>query len=163
MKYKIALIALIVLNCNCKTVTCSLPIKNYNLDKLTNTSVELKETDSDGTTLTIQANNYPIYPNCNSDISKKCFVDVLNTEVQKHFTNELAKKLDLVNGKKRTTILFEIDSLGNIRNIAARSPHPKLEKIGISIIENIPRMKPYLKNDKPTKLKFDFTILYVIE
>lgn len=118
MKYKIVLIALL-LNCNCKTVTCSLPIKNYNLDKLTTTSVELKEIDSDGTTLTIPANNYPIYPNCKSDISKKCFVDVLNTEVQKHFTNELAKNLDLVNGKKRTTILFEIDSIGNIRNISA--------------------------------------------
>ncbi|MCL5244469.1 hypothetical protein M4I21_01525 [Cellulophaga sp. 20_2_10] len=163
MKYKIALIALIVLNCNCKTVTCAIPINQYNLDKLTTTSVQLKEIDSDGTTLTIPANNYPIYPNCSTDISKKCFVDLLNTEVQKHFTNELAKNLDLVNGKKRTTILFELDSIGNIRNISARSPHPKLEKIGISIIENIPRMKPYLKNDKPTKLKFDFTILYVVE
>lgn len=163
MKYKIVLIALLSLNCNCKTVTCSLPIQNYNLDKLTTTSVQLKEIDSYGTTLTIPANNYPIYPNCNSNISKKCFVDVLNTEVQKHFTNELAKNLDLVNGKKRTNIFFELDSIGNIINISARSPHPKLKEIGISIIEQIPRMKPYLKNDKPTNLKFDFTILYVVE
>ena len=45
-------------------------------------------------------------------------------------------------GKKRIIMLFKIDKVGNIVDIKAKAPHPRLQKEAIRIIKLLPKMKP---------------------
>ncbi len=166
----IYILLLILTGCSPKISISHSDIKypHQNHYKRTTTSINLKEFEKEysienSKELSIAFNNYPVHPDCDNETPKKCFVQLLNNKIQKKFTDELANKLDLNEGKTRIYIYFELDETGSIKNIDTRSPHEKLDEIGVSIIETIPRMKPYLKNNKPSNLKFYLSILYLIE
>jgi protein TonB len=86
----------------------------------------------------------PVFPGCkgNKDQLKKCF----SKKVQKHFSRkfdaDLPNELGLSAGRKRVFIGFKIDKTGNIVNVNARAPHPKIKSEVIKVMKQLPRMKP---------------------
>ena len=71
----------------------------------------------------------PVFPGCKGNKAelKKCF----SKKVQKHFSRkfdaDLPNELGLSAGRKRVFIGFKIDKTGNIVNVQARAPHPKIK------------------------------------
>ena len=72
----------------------------------------------------------PVFPGCKGNKAelKKCF----SKKVQKHFSRkfdaDLPNELGLSAGRKRVFIGFKIDKTGNIVNVQARAPHPKIKE-----------------------------------
>ena len=93
----------------------------------------------------------PVFPGCKGNKAelKKCF----SKKVQKHFSRkfdaDLPNELGLSAGRKRVFIGFKIDKTGNIVNVNARAPHPKIKSEVIKVMKQLPRMKPGKQRGKP--------------
>lgn len=107
----------------------------------------------------------PVFPGCKGSKAelKKCF----NKKMQKHFAKkfdaELPNELGLSSGKKRLIMLFKIDRTGNIVDIRAKAPHPRLQKEAIRIIKLLPRMKPGRQRGKPVGVKYTLPMRIDVE
>ncbi len=107
----------------------------------------------------------PVFPGCkgNKTALKKCF----NKKMQKHFARkfdaELPNELGLSSGKKRLIMLFKIDRQGNIVDIRAKAPHPRLQKEAIRIIKLLPKMKPGRQRGKPVGVKYTLPMRIDVE
>lgn len=107
----------------------------------------------------------PVFPGCkgNKAALKKCF----NKKMQKHFAKkfdaELPNELGLSSGKKRLIMLFKIDRSGNIVDIRAKAPHPRLQKEAIRIIKLLPKMKPGRQRGKPVGVKYTLPMRIDVE
>merc|ERR1712065_102889 len=93
----------------------------------------------------------PVFPGCKGSKAelKKCF----SKKVQKHFSRkfdaDLPNELGLSPGRKRVFIGFKIDKTGNIVNVNARAPHPKIKSEVIKVMKQLPKMKPGRQRGKP--------------
>lgn len=107
----------------------------------------------------------PVFPGCkgNKDALKKCF----NKSMQKHFARkfnaDLPNDLGLSPGKKRIIMLFKIDKNGDIVDIRARAPHPKLQKEAIRIVKLLPKMTPGKQRGKPVGVKYTLPMRIDVE
>ena len=107
----------------------------------------------------------PIFPGCkgNKAALKKCF----NKKMQKHFAKkfdaDLPNELGLSPGKKRLIMLFKIDKSGNIVDVKAKAPHPRLQKEAIRIIKLLPKMKPGKQRGKPVGVKYTLPMRIDVE
>ena len=109
--------------------------------------------------------NVPVYPGCtgSNDELKKCMSKKITKHVNKKFDLDLAQELNLEPGRKRIRVGFKIDKNGNITNIRAAAPHPRLEKEAIRIIKSLPRMKPGKQRNKPVIVTYNLPITFNIE
>ncbi|NJN50134.1 MAG: energy transducer TonB [Polaribacter sp.] len=104
----------------------------------------------------------PVFPGCsgNKEELKKCF----NDEVQRHFGRkfdaDLPNELGLAPGRKRVFISFKVDKTGNIVDIQAKGPHPKIESEVVDVMKQLPKMKPGKQRGKAVGVKYaiPFTI-----
>ena len=98
----------------------------------------------------------PVFPGCKG--SKKELKSCFNKKMQKHFQRkfnaDLPNDLGMSPGKKRIIMLFKIDKVGNIVDIRAKAPHPKLQKEAIRIIKLLPKMKPGRQRGKAVGVKY---------
>ena len=107
----------------------------------------------------------PVFPGCkgNKDQLKKCF----SKKVQKHFSRkfdaDLPNELGLSAGRKRVFIGFKIDKTGNIVNVDARAPHPKIKSEVIKVMKQLPRMKPGKQRGKPVGVKYSIPFTLIVE
>ena len=107
----------------------------------------------------------PVFPGCKGGKAalKKCFSKM----VQKHFTRkfdaELPNELGLSPGKKRVHIGFKIDKNGNVVNIQAKAPHPKIKKEVIKVMKLLPKMKPGRQRGKPVGVKYNIPFTLLVE
>ena len=107
----------------------------------------------------------PVFPGCkgDKDALKKCF----SKKVQKHFTRkfdaELPNELGLPSGRKRVHIAFKIDKNGNVVNIQARAPHPKIKKEVIKVMKLLPKMKPGRQIGVPVGVKYSIPFTLIVE
>lgn len=107
----------------------------------------------------------PVFPGCkgNKAALKKCF----SQKVQKHFSRkfdaDLPNELGLAPGRKRVFISFKIDKQGNIVNIQARAPHPKIKSEVVSVMNKLPKMKPGRQRGKPVGVKYSIPFTLVVE
>lgn len=107
----------------------------------------------------------PVFPGCKGSKAelKACF----NKKMQKHFTRkfdaELPNELGLSSGKKRLIMLFKIDKNGDIVDIRAKAPHPRLQKEAIRIIKLLPKMKPGRQRGKPVGVKYTLPMRIDVE
>jgi len=89
--------------------------------------------------------NVPIYPGCEKKKSnaekKQCMSEKIQKFVQKKFNTDLAGDLGL-EGRQRISVQFKIDRSGNVVNVRARAPHPKLQQEAISVVKSLPKMAP---------------------
>ena len=86
----------------------------------------------------------PVFPGCkgNNKELKACF----NKKMQKHFNKkfdaELPTELGLSSGRKRLTMQFRVDQNGDVVDIKALAPHPRLKKEVMRVVSRLPKMKP---------------------
>jgi len=107
----------------------------------------------------------PVYPGCkgSNDELRKCMSKKIKKYVMNKFDLELAQELNLEPGKKRIRVAFVIDKNGNIANVRARAPHPRLEKEAMRIINTLPKMSPGKQRNKPVKVSYNLPITFNIE
>lgn len=107
----------------------------------------------------------PVFPGCKGgkEALKACF----NKQMQKHFARkfdgDLPNELGLSPGKKRLIMLFKIDRNGNIVDIRAKAPHPRLQKEAIRIIKLLPKMKPGRQRGKAVGVKYTLPMRIDVE
>ena len=107
----------------------------------------------------------PVFPGCKGNKAelKKCF----SKKVQKHFSRkfdaDLPNELGLSAGRKRVFIGFKIDKTGNIVNVQARAPHPKIKSEVVKVMKQLPRMKPGKQRGKPVGVKYSIPFTLIVE
>jgi protein TonB len=110
--------------------------------------------------------NVPIYPGCENESGnagkKKCMSEMIQKFVQKKFDTELANDLGL-EGRQRISVQFKIDKSGNVVDVRARAPHPKLEQEAISVVRSLPKMTPGKQRGKAVGVLYALPILFQVE
>ena len=121
---------------------------------------------------------YPIFPICNlipNDKQNQCFDESMFEHVEKNFKYpKTAWELDL---ESLVRIRFEIDELGDVDNIVAKSSvvgisfiekealkaaESMFEVAAANIIRSLPKMTPAKKNGEPFRKIFQITVEYRI-
>ena len=108
--------------------------------------------------------NVPVYPGCergNNAKKRKCMSDKIAHFVVKNFKTKIAERLGLT-GRQRISVIFKIDTLGNVTGVRARAPHPRLEKEAQRVINLLPKMKPGLQNGKPVIVPYSLPIIFQV-
>jgi periplasmic protein TonB len=110
--------------------------------------------------------NVPIYPGCenlrNNDERKQCMSDQITRFVNRNFNTELANDLGLT-GRQRISVQFKIDTRGNVVEVLARAPHPRLEAEAKRVIERLPSMTPGKQRGKAVNVMYSLPILFQVE
>lgn len=107
----------------------------------------------------------PVFPGCkgNKQQLKTCFNKKMQKHFGKKFNSDLPNELGLSPGKKRIIMLFKIDRTGNIVDIRAKAPHPRLQKEAIRIIKLLPKMTPGKQRGKPVGVKYTLPMRIDVE
>jgi protein TonB len=110
--------------------------------------------------------NVPIYPGCenkkNNAEKKNCMSEKVQKFVQKKFNTDLAGDLGL-EGRQRISVQFKIDKYGNVINVRARAPHPKLEQEAVKVVKALPKMIPGKQRGKAVGVLYSLPILFQVE
>lgn len=110
--------------------------------------------------------NVPIYPGCenreNNDSRKQCMAQKVEEFVLSRFNSNLADELGLT-GRQRIYVKFKIDKFGDVVNVIARAPHPKLEEEAIKVITSLPRMIPGKQRGVPVGVVYSLPIIFSVE
>lgn len=129
--------------------------------------VEVEEVEEDVDVPFSIIENVPVYPGCegepNNNAKKKCMSEKIGSFVRKNFNSELAQELGLESGIKRINVGFKIDKTGNIVNIQARAPHPKLEAEAKRVIAKLPKMKAGRQRGKAVNVPYGLPITFKVE
>ncbi|REG89734.1 beta-lactamase regulating signal transducer with metallopeptidase domain [Winogradskyella sediminis] len=108
----------------------------------------------------------PIHPDCESLSNtielKDCLAHAINKLVGKNFNTDLANSLGLPAGKKRIFTQFIIDKSGNVTNIVARGPHPKLEEETIRVLKLLPKFRPATQEGEVVAVSYALPIVFQI-
>jgi protein TonB len=111
--------------------------------------------------------NVAVFPGCEKKkgnaAKKACMNEKVNKFIGKKFNTELASDLGLPSGKQRIFVQFKVDKSGNITNIAARGPHPGLEKEAKRVIGQLPKMKPGRQRGKAVVMPFSIPIVFSVQ
>ncbi|WP_456441896.1 energy transducer TonB [Psychroserpens sp.] len=93
---------------------------------------------------------------------KRCMSKNIALHVNRNFNIDLAKRLGL-QGKQRINTIFKIDTNGNVIDVRARAPHPKLEEETIRVINLLPQFKPGKQKGKAVTVPYSLPILFQIK
>ncbi|CDF78173.1 TonB family protein [Formosa agariphila KMM 3901] len=108
--------------------------------------------------------NIPVFPGCENlskSENKKCFQDKLNEHIANNFRYPQSA-LDLgIQG--RVSIMFFIDSDGQITGIRSRGPDEALKHEAERIIRLLPKMTPGSQRGKPVKVSYALPIFFKYE
>ncbi len=107
----------------------------------------------------------PVFPGCKGSKAelKKCFNKKMQKHFSKKFDSDLPNELGLSPGKKRLIMLFKIDKTGNIVDIRAKAPHPRLQKEAVRIIKLLPKMTPGKQRGKAVGVKYTLPMRIEVE
>ena len=110
--------------------------------------------------------NVPIYPGCENEkgnaARNKCMSEKVQKYVQRKFDTDLAGDLGL-EGRQRIAVQFKIDRNGNVVNVRARAPHPRLEQEAVEVVSSLPKMTPGQQRGKPVGVLYSLPILFQVE
>jgi protein TonB len=108
----------------------------------------------------------PVFPGCedlrDNTAKKTCMSNKITAYINKNFNKELGSELGL-SGINRINILFQIDTEGNIVNIQAQAPHPKLEEEAKNLIKALPKMEPGKQRGKPVIVNYALPIIFQVQ
>jgi protein TonB len=105
----------------------------------------------------------PIFPGCeNASDKKKCMSEKINKYVNKKFDTGLGSELGL-SGRNRVSVQFKIDKNGDVVNVRARGPHPRLEQEAVRVIKGLPKMKPGEQRGQKVGVLYGLPINFVIQ
>ncbi len=109
--------------------------------------------------------NVPIFPGCegetNNAARKKCMSEKVDKFVKRKFDQELGGELGL-SGIQRIYVAFKIDKSGNITNVRARAPHPRLAKEAESVVKALPKMTPGKQRGKAVGVLYSLPIVFQV-
>jgi len=127
---------------------------------------EIEEEEEIGDVPFAVIENVPIYPGCENEPSnnakKRCMSEKIQQFVGKKFNTDLAGDLGL-EGKQRISVIFKIDRSGNVVDVQARAPHPRLEREAKDVINSLPKMTPGKQRGKPVGVLYNLPILFQVE
>lgn len=108
----------------------------------------------------------PIFPGCenlsNNNERKQCMSEKISKYVNKEFDTDLGAELGL-SGINRVIVQFRIDEKGNIGQVRARAPHPRLEQEAARVINSLPKMKPGKQRGKPVGVMYSLPIAFKVQ
>lgn len=129
--------------------------------------VEVEEVEEDIEVPFNVIENVAVFPGCEKKkgnaAKKQCMNDKVNKFIGKKFNTDLASDLGLPPGKKRIFVQFKVDKSGNITSVAARGPHPGLEKEAKRVISQLPKMKPGRQRGKAVVMPFSIPIVFSVQ
>ncbi|CAM1359441.1 energy transducer TonB [Tenacibaculum xiamenense] len=107
----------------------------------------------------------PVFPGCKGTKAQKkaCLNQKMNKHIQRYFDADLANELGLSPGKKRIYLVFKIGKTGNIEDIQARAPHPRLKQEAIRIAKKLPKMEPGKQRGRPVRVGYTLPITFNVE
>lgn len=110
--------------------------------------------------------NVPIYPGCEgangNNAKKACMSEKIDRFVKKEFNGDLAGDLGL-EGIQRIFVRFKIDKHGNVIDVQARAPHPKLEMEAVRVVKGLPKMTPGKQRGQPVGVLYSLPIRFQVE
>jgi protein TonB len=110
--------------------------------------------------------NVPVYPGCenagNNAAKKNCMSEQIKKFVNKKFNKDLAGDLGLT-GRQRISVQFKIDKNGDVVNVRARAPHPRLEQEAVKVVSSLPKMIPGKQRGKAVGVLYSLPILFQVE
>lgn len=92
---------------------------------------------------------------------KTCMSKKIASHVNKNFNTDLAKQLGLI-GKQRISVIFKIDTQGDVVGIRARAPHPELEIEAKRVLNLLPQFKPGIHKGKAVTVHYSLPILFQV-
>lgn len=105
----------------------------------------------------------PIFPGCeNAKDKKACMSEKISKFVNKKFDVGLGSELGL-SGRNRVSVQFKIDRNGDVVNVRARGPHPRLEQEAIRVIQQLPKMKPGEQRGQKVGVIYGLPINFVVQ
>lgn len=124
---------------------------------------EVEEVVEDVSFMVIE--DVPVFPGCKGNKAelKKCFSKMVQKHFNRKFDAELPNELGLSSGRKRVFIGFKIDRNGNVIDIQAKAPHPKIKNEVISVMKKLPKMKPGRQRGKPVGVKYNIPFTLIVE
>lgn len=107
----------------------------------------------------------PVFPGCkgNKKELKTCFSKMVQRHFTRKFDGDLPNELGLSPGRKRVNIVFKIDKFGNIVNINAKAPHPKIRSEVIKVMKQLPKMKPGKQRGQAVGVKYSVPFTLIVE
>jgi len=107
----------------------------------------------------------PVFPGCKGDKAalKTCFSKMVQKHFSRKFDADLPNELGLDAGRKKVFIGFKIDRNGNVVNIQARAPHPKIKKEIVKVMKMLPKMKPGRQRGKAVGVKYSIPFTLIVE
>jgi len=101
----------------------------------------------------------PVFPGCEDDADKRgCFYENMRQHIRKNFSYPKAAQTKGLQG--RVSIMFTMDTGGNITNIRKRGPHKLLEAEAERIILKLPKMKPGVHKGEKVNVPFSIPITF---
>jgi protein TonB len=110
--------------------------------------------------------NVPIFPGCeglsNNQQRKDCMSEKVKDFVNRKFNTDLGSQLGL-SGVNRVIVVFKIDKTGNITDVRARAPHPRLEQEAARVINSLPKMQPGKQRGKAVGVSYSLPIVFQVQ
>ena len=107
----------------------------------------------------------PLFPGCKgtNEERKACFSKQISKYINRKFNAGLAEEMGLAPGIQRIFTMFKIDKNGNVIDIQARSPHVRLQKEAMRVINLLPQMEPGKQQGKPVIVRYSMPIIFKVE
>ncbi|ARV16466.1 M56 family metallopeptidase [Polaribacter sp. SA4-12] len=136
----------------------------FNIDKYR----EKVKTKNDNTTTETEEVSFmsidkaPTFPGCESG-DKDCFSKMVYKHFSREFDADLPNQLGLDAGKKRVFIAFKINKEGNVVDVKARAPHPKIKTEVLKVMNALPKMIPGEDEGKKVDVKYSIPLTLLVE
>ena len=109
--------------------------------------------------------NVPVFPGCesgNNEAKKACMNEKMSKFISSKFNTDLAGDLGL-SGIQKISVFFKIDKTGEIVDIKARAPHPRLEQEAIRVVGLLPKMQPGKQRGKAVRVPYYLPIKFQVQ
>ncbi len=109
--------------------------------------------------------NVPVFPGCekgDNNAKKACMNEKITKFVAKNFDTDLAGELGL-SGIQKISVFFKIDKNGEIVDVKARAPHPRLEQEAKRVVGKLPKMKPGMQRGKAVRVPYYLPIKFQVQ
>jgi beta-lactamase regulating signal transducer with metallopeptidase domain len=108
----------------------------------------------------------PMLPGCENfgtqNERRDCIANKISAHVQKNFNTKLAGNLGL-SGKQRISVIFKIDTNGDVVGVRSRAPHPDLETEAIRVINTLPQFTPGKQNGEKVVVPYSLPIIFEVK
>ena len=141
----------------------TLPI-SYNMNNVKNVPLSLNSMNNTDVPFAV-IEEVPVYPGCTGtrEEKAKCLNNKIQKFVRQNFNADLSKTVNLPKGRKKVWVVFRIDENGDVVDVNARAPHPKLREEAMRVARLLPKMKPGRQRGKEIGMKYTLPISFNVE